>query len=426
MNYKPTILYVEDEEGIRENVKRPLRYFSSELFIACDGQEGLELYKKYNPDIVVTDIKMPRMDGIEMSKAIKEIKPKQYIIIITAHNESRFLMEAVEMHIDSYILKPIDLDLLEKKIEIITENINIKRDLKIQRSLTQEISQPQDNFLIVLDKDEKIIFSNDRFLEFCSVANLDKFKKKHKCINYLLIKGNDYFYPDNSDKNSWLEQLKRIDSSNRLVSLLDKNNKPQIFIVFPTYIKNTEHTIITLTEVTTMELEKIEFEKQAYTDLLTNINNRTYFEKEFKKEIAKYEIENIPLSFIILDIDKFKNINDTYGHQAGDDILQELAQFVNSKTRKSDTFARWGGEEFVLILLDTNITDAKNIANNLRSIIEQHQFKNNLNITCSFGVAQFDKNDTQKSIMKRADDALYKAKENGRNRVEIEASFIDY
>ncbi|SHO80857.1 hypothetical protein MNB_SV-15-507 [hydrothermal vent metagenome] len=420
MKYKPTILYVEDEEGIRNNVKRPLEYFSSKLFIACDGIEGLELYKKYNPDIVITDINMPHMNGLEMAEAIKKIKPKQYILITTAYNENKFLMDAIDMHIDSYILKPIDLELLENIIETITETINTKKELLIQQTLIQEISQLQNNCLIVFDKDEKIIFSNKKFLEFNDVSNIDDFIKKHKSLSSLLRKGKNYFYPNISNGKSCLEELKKINNNdNILISMLDKNNNPQTFIIFITYIKETKHTIISCSEVTAMESQKIEFEKKAYTDILTNIYNRTYFEQKFQEEINLHRMSNSFLSFIILDIDKFKDINDTYGHQMGDNILKDLAKIINSNKRELDTFARWGGEEFVLILEHTNIKYAQIIANKLRNIIKTHNFKNNISITCSFGVAELKPDDTHESIIRRADQALYRAKENGRNRVEI-------
>ena len=124
------------------------------------------------------------------------------------------------------------------------------------------------------------------------------------------------------------------------------------------------------------------------------------------------------LSFMMLDIDKFKLINDTYGHQVGDDILVELAQLVESKTRKTDSFARWGGEEFVMILPETTVEMAFKVAENLRVIIASHTFTDNLSITCSFGVASLGEGESQKSVMKRADEALYRAKQAGRNRVE--------
>ena len=138
MNNKIKILYVEDEPTIRENTKRPLNYLSDELFIATNGEEGVELYKQYLPDIVVSDIKMPLMNGIEMCKAIKKINPKQYIIFTTAHSESGFFMDAIDMQVDGYILKPIDYELLENKINDIIEQITLKTKYQEQQELLQQ------------------------------------------------------------------------------------------------------------------------------------------------------------------------------------------------------------------------------------------------------------------------------------------------
>ncbi len=126
MNKKPTLLYVEDEEGIRNELSRFLKHFSSELYVASDGEKGLELFIKYSPDIVISDIKMPNMDGIEMVKIIKKLNPRQYVLFTTAHSESSYFIEAIEMQINGLILKPIDLDILADKLEIISEQIDTK------------------------------------------------------------------------------------------------------------------------------------------------------------------------------------------------------------------------------------------------------------------------------------------------------------
>jgi len=127
------ILYVEDEAGIRENTKRPLSYMCDQLIIASDGKEGLEMYKLYNPDIVVSDIKMPNMTGIDMAKEIKKINQDQHIVFTTAHSENSFFMDAIEMQVDGYILKPIDYELLENKIHNIIKQIHLQNDYLIQQ-----------------------------------------------------------------------------------------------------------------------------------------------------------------------------------------------------------------------------------------------------------------------------------------------------
>jgi len=296
MNNNLSILYVEDEDGIRAQLTRFLEYFSTSLYLAKNGEEGLELYKEYTPDIVISDIKMPIMNGIDMVKQIKNINPKQHIIFTTAHSESGFFIDAIDMHVDGYILKPIILDKLEDKLEQIKEHIKLK----------------------------------------------------------------EY------------------------------------------YIKHQE-----------------ELEDRAYKDGLTKIYNRRYFEEEFDREIARYKREKTPLSIFMLDIDKFKQINDNYGHQRGDEILQGLVNLIKDNIRAVDIFARWGGEEFICILPNTKLENAILVAEHLRKIIEKHTFIADIKVTCSFGVSEFNKDDTKESIVKRVDNALYRAKEGGRNRVEV-------
>lgn len=152
---------------------------------------------------------------------------------------------------------------------------------------------------------------------------------------------------------------------------------------------------------------------KAYYDALTGIFNRRGFEEKTK---------NINLSFnytvAILDIDKFKDVNDTFGHDVGDTILKELSTIVSKKIRQDDIFARWGGEEFILLLRTKDLAIAENIADKLRADIEKADFSVVKHITVSFGISNFkNKNQTFEEVFKNADNALYKAKESGRNRV---------
>ena len=119
----------------------------------------------------------------------------------------------------------------------------------------------------------------------------------------------------------------------------------------------------------------------------------------------------------MFDIDHFKDFNDTYGHQMGDEILLTLATIVSDQVRDTDLFARWGGEEFVVLLPNANIESAMKIAQSKRELIEKHIFKDNLRVTCSFGVATMSDGDDKDSFLKKVDDALYRAKANGRNCV---------
>jgi len=179
----------------------------------------------------------------------------------------------------------------------------------------------------------------------------------------------------------------------------------------------------------TDELENVNIklkEQLEYTnyianhDKLTSLYNRYMFDEALEKEIKRAKRYTHPLSFIITDLDYFKNINDTYGHQTGDKILIELASILLENIRDIDILARWGGEEFVIILPDTDKEQAFSLAEKLRSIIQKNSFEQNISLTCSFGVTTFHEDDTKDSIFARMDKALYQAKELGRNNVQSE------
>jgi len=166
-----------------------------------------------------------------------------------------------------------------------------------------------------------------------------------------------------------------------------------------------------------------EYQNKAYIDGLTKVFNRMFLEENKKKLILKAEIQNKPLSVIMLDIDDFKKINDTYGHDIGDLVLVKLAQTIKSSLRKSDYLIRYGGEEFVVILY-LNIDDALKVAEKIRKEIEELEINlpNNkiLHFTISLGVSHILENETNLfDIIKRADEKLYKAKLSGKNQVQI-------
>jgi len=157
----------------------------------------------------------------------------------------------------------------------------------------------------------------------------------------------------------------------------------------------------------------------ATIDTLTSIANRRKFDEVLQYEIGRDARYSNKLSLIFCDLDHFKSINDRYGHKVGDEALKSFAHLISNNIRNIDIFARWGGEEFVLLLPDTDIQTAAIIAEKLRLRIENHYFTQVGRMTASFGVSEYIEGDNEASFIKRADDALYKAKENGRNRIEV-------
>jgi len=155
----------------------------------------------------------------------------------------------------------------------------------------------------------------------------------------------------------------------------------------------------------------------ATTDPLTKIANRHKLNMVMDILIHRSQRYNLPLSIIFFDIDSFKKINDKLGHETGDEILVELSALVTSTIRSADLLARWGGEEFIILLPETNHAQARELAEKLRKIISEHHFVITAKLTCSFGVTQLRKEDDEASLLKRVDTALYSAKDSGRNRV---------
>ncbi|MBJ7538353.1 GGDEF domain-containing protein [Marinomonas transparens] len=156
-------------------------------------------------------------------------------------------------------------------------------------------------------------------------------------------------------------------------------------------------------------------------DPLTHLFNRRGFNFHFNRNLNQSLLTNSPLSLVLIDIDFFKKVNDKYGHDVGDVCLIEVADTLASNIRKSDILARFGGEEFILVLPETKLNEAANIAEKLRSVIFQRTYSDfNLPLTITLGVANYsEQNTSQLKIIKTADKALYRGKEKGRNRVEL-------
>lgn len=157
----------------------------------------------------------------------------------------------------------------------------------------------------------------------------------------------------------------------------------------------------------------------AYTDSLTKIYNRLHFAHFLDAEIDKVRRYGGTFSIIFFDLDYFKNVNDNFGHLAGDEVLEKVTEIVAKANRSADIFARYGGEEFIILTPETNLSGALIHAERLRNDIEQYEFPGVGHISSSFGVTEFDvEKDSVELLLERADKALYMAKEYGRNRVE--------
>lgn len=200
-------------------------------------------------------------------------------------------------------------------------------------------------------------------------------------------------------------------------STLDKLSKRDI-----SYLEQlTRQSAITINRANTYS----KVLQYATLDALTNLNNRRQFEVRLKQEIATTKRQKNPLCAMMIDIDFFKKVNDTYGHASGDTVLRTVASIIKEHLRESDIPSRYGGEEFAVLLPYTHIEEAKIVGERLRKAVEETPIpidKKNINVTISMGLAEFNVNETGEELFKRADSALYEAKEGGRNRVCVDLS----
>lgn len=195
-----------------------------------------------------------------------------------------------------------------------------------------------------------------------------------------------------SDKSKWVEA--------RISPIFDENNN---LIEF-----NTIYYDIT---------NKKLLEELYITDALTKLYNRAYFDETLSSITKNQRKADIDFALILTDIDHFKSINDNYGHQIGDEALKTVAQTLKKSLRENDVIARWGGEEFVIMLKNVTVKEAEMITEKLRSAVENEKINDSFTCTCSFGISMYIPFEKIDDTFKRADDALYEAKHNGRNKV---------
>ncbi|MCK4874276.1 MAG: diguanylate cyclase [Sulfurimonas sp.] len=419
---KIDLLYVEDEASVRDVYSRVLSKMVKNLYVAENGEEGYQKYLENRPDIVVTDIKMPKLDGLQMSKKIRETDKNIPIIVTSAHNETDFFLESIQTQISGYIIKPVDMDKLFEMLTMQAKNLLFEKEQQKDNELLQGIMDAENNILIVSSRNE-LIFANKAFLKFLDVKNKEELIEKSGQISNMFIDRDGFLHNGLLKENeSFIELLLRSSNIQKKVLMADSLNKSVLKTFYIDIAAfgdaNDKVYLLNFTDITQMEIEKKKIEEKAYIDSLTGVYNRNKFDEVLDYEVKQAKRYHSSLSIAIVDIDHFKQFNDTYGHLLGDEVLSLLAKTIQKNIRDTDVFARWGGEEFVVLMPSTNINEAKTAADHLRKKVEQIELKDIGGITASFGVTQFLEHDNEEELFKRADRALYKAKENGRNCVK--------
>jgi len=364
-----TILVVDDRPANRQFVLSLLGYFGYRLLEAADGIEALQTVRDEHPDLVITDISMPRMDGYQFALHLRAdpLVPAPRIIFLTAtyfEAEARALAQACG--VSRYITKPVEPQVLLETIDAV---------------LAEPPAPPGER----PRPDEKLI---DRYVRLMAA------KLRRHMSGLEVVTRSDERTP---------ERTARLESANAdLQAEIVRRQQAE---------EALRHANIRLSE-------------QVVRDPLTGLFNRRYLEESLEREVARAKRSGTPLGIMMIDIDHFKRINDTFGHAAGDEVLVAVSRCMHSMTRVEDILCRYGGEEFVLVMtaaaLDTIRERAEMLREGVRQLKIMFDGHHVGHVTISVGIAVHpDHGETGPQAMEAADVALYRAKQSGRNRTMV-------
>ncbi|MGD9971393.1 MAG: diguanylate cyclase [Sulfuricurvum sp.] len=219
-----------------------------------------------------------------------------------------------------------------------------------------------------------------------------------------------------TEGSSWVDAISELAESERIIMIADRKGVKYIFRIEVNHISDN-FKVVSLIDITETTEENIRLQNKIFYDPLTHVHNRDFFETQTGPLIQIAELQKKQLALTIFDIDYFKLVNDTYGHNTGDKILSSLAALVKQSLRSEDELIRWGGEEFIILFITDSLHSAIHIIDNLRKKIEAHPFEKVPSLTCSFGITLTRKDEALLDTLQRADEALYQAKNDGRNCV---------
>ncbi|WP_127471221.1 diguanylate cyclase [Thiomicrorhabdus aquaedulcis] len=303
----------------------------------------------------------------------------------------------------------------------------LKRQTDHRQAYYRQIIDSASEIIFVANR-QTIVDVNRHFFEFYSeFKTLDEFLTRYACVCDTFEKDNG-FLQRMTQGQYWLDYVIQHAGEVHKAKIL-KDGKAHYFSVKARLMQGLAEPLynVLLQDITEQEVYKDQLEHLSQTDALTGVGNRLYFNQRLNQEILRSHRYQTQLSLLMFDIDFFKRVNDTYGHDVGDAVLIEITTVVKNLLRETDMLCRFGGEEFAIIMPESNAFEAQATAERLREQIASLS-SNALptQLTVSFGAAQMTKWDSEKTLLKRVDDALYLAKEQGRNRVVLAVdAFLD-
>lgn len=409
-----TLLSLFDEGGsvlfkCRSDRNWSIDFISPSVINLLGYTENEFLYSKitYTKCIYKDDVSR-FFEEIRIAKKLKTnfFKHEPYRIV-TKKGEIKWVLDYVVSHknidgkVTHYVGYLID----------VTYHVNIRRNL-------EKFINTQDNIVILTDGKE-LNFANEKFFRFLGFTNLLSFKEQHSCICEFFIENDKFFHLGKiDDKENWIKKMQLLPAEQRIVSMMGTDFNIYAFSVAINEF-DKDLLIVSFTDISQTMIEHFKLEAKIIHDKLTSAYNREYFEQNYQNIINKYEGDGFHLAIALLDIDFFKTVNDTYGHDVGDDVLIQFVKTIQKYSRQDDILIRWGGEEFILILKVTSKKSLIKALEHIRKVLELKEYEIVGHKTCSIGGTLYQRDEDIEKTIKRADDATYKAKNTGRNKVVV-------
>jgi two-component system cell cycle response regulator len=453
------VLVVDD---VPANVKLLEARLSAEYFdvtTASNGIEALALCERAECDIILLDVMMPELDGFEVCRKIKSNPLTHHIpvVMVTALDQPSDRVRGLEAGADDFLTKPVTDIALISRVRSLARLKMVTDELRMRAVTSKEIGLQSPEREAVLDtgRGGRVLIVDDRQTSYERIVktlsaehtvdvetnpnealfrsaegnydlvvvslNLQDFDGLRLCSQIRSLERTrnlPILALAESDSTAKLARGLEIGVNDYLVRPIDKN---EMLARVRTQIKKKRYTE-RLRDNMQMSIEL------AITDGLTGLFNRRYMETHLGTLVDQSAARGKPITVLVLDIDYFKAINDSYGHDAGDDVLREFALRIRKATRNIDLACRYGGEEFVIVMPETDMAVATAVAERLRRRIATEPFAiqkgaRHLEVTISIGISALSGvDDDAAAILKRADQALYRAKRDGRNRVVPDAA----
>ena len=450
------VLVVDDIEANVRLLQAKLEVEYYEVLTAPEGRTALQKAEAEQPDIILLDVMMPEMDGFEVCRRLKGNPLTQHIpvVLVTALDGRRDRLTGLEAGADDFLTKPIDDVALFARVRSLTRLKHVLDELRQREASGRRLGVIEGAAARINSSGARIIVADDvehqahriageLALDHRPVIEADP----EKAVIALRARADLLIVNAASKRFDGLRLAAqaRSDESTRLIPILaiiDPDDRPRAVKALELGINDILNRPIDPEELSARVKTLIRQKRYsdllrntldnslelAVTDTLTGLNNRRYMTSQASALVKRAAMGGQPVSALLVDIDHFKRINDTFGHDIGDEVLREFAVRLATNVRGIDLACRYGGEEFVVLMPDTELKDALRIAERLRLHVSGTPFRASglaepLSVTISVGVACTEgQGDTPDALLKRADEAVYEAKAHGRNQVVSRAA----